>query len=87
MASLSSDRSVALTLVETPTNALVKASLEPAYTIFDLILAVSGALYYDKNRSGHRQGPHHLLRNFVTYQVIDTNLLPGRPSVVVKFMS
>ena len=34
---------MAVILVPTPTNTRLRASLEPAYTILDLILAVSGA--------------------------------------------
>ena len=44
MASVNSDKSVAVTLVEIPTKERVKASLDPAYTILDLILEVSGDL-------------------------------------------
>lgn len=44
METVSSERSVAVTLTEIPTITLVNASLEPAYTILLFTLAESGDL-------------------------------------------
>jgi hypothetical protein len=47
---VSSDISVALILTEIPTRARPNASLEPAYTIFCLTFAESGALKLEMRR-------------------------------------
>ena len=94
---MSSDISVADTFVPTPTNARVNASFDPAKIIFFFTVAESGALTRSRDaRSNKIKGHATPLRTHTgddngrgarTYHEMNTNLLAGLPSVVVKSMS